>query len=60
MGPINLWTASASIILLLIMVYLGEFVKTLLLMNLLGMWINGTIAIIDISIYVMDCIRYRR
>lgn len=57
---INPLTASASIILLLVVVYLGEFVKMLLPMNLLGLWILGTIAIIGISLYVMDCIRYRR
>lgn len=57
---INPLTASASIILLLIVVYLGEFVKMLLPMNLLGLWILGTIAIIGVSMYMMDCIRYRR
>ena len=58
--PINPWTASASIILLPIVVYLGEFVKMLLPMNLFGLWIFGTIAIIGISIYMMDCMKYRR
>ena len=46
--------------LLLIVVYLGEYVKLVLSMNLLGLWLIGTIIIIAVCIYVTDCMKYRR
>lgn len=60
MAAVNPFTISLSVLLLLVVVYLGEFVKLLLPMNLWGLWIIGTIVIIGIAIYVMDCISYRR
>lgn len=60
MAAINPFTISLFVMLLLVVVYLGKFVKMLLPMNLWGLWIIGSVAIIGISIYVMDCISYRR
>lgn len=57
---LNLVTISLSLLLLLIVVYLGELVKIVVSMNLLGLWIIGTIIIIGSGIYVIDYIRYRR
>ena len=48
MAAVNPFTISLSVLLLLVVVYLGEFVKLLLPMNLWGSWIIGTIAIIGI------------
>ncbi|MBQ8166477.1 MAG: transposon-encoded TnpW family protein [Lachnospiraceae bacterium] len=56
----NVFTIALSLLLLLIVVYLGEYVKAILSMNLLGLWMIGTIIIIGSGIYVIDCIRYRR
>lgn len=56
----NVFTIALSLLLLLIVVYLGEYVKAIVSMNLLGLWMIGTIIIIGSGIYVIDCIRYRR
>lgn len=56
MNPV---TISLSLLLLLIVVYLGAFVKLVVSLNLLGLWLIGTIIIIGMSIYVADCIAYR-
>lgn len=57
---VNLLTIALSLLLLLIVVYLGEYVKLVLSMNLLGLWLIGTIIIIAVCIYVTDCMKYRR
>lgn len=57
---VNLLTIALSLLLLLIVVYLGEYVKLVLSMNLLGLWLIGTIIIIAVCIYVADCMKYRR
>lgn len=49
-----------KVLLLLIVVYLGEYVKLVLSMNLLGLWFIGTIITIAGFIYVIDCMKYRR
>ena len=59
-AAMNQVTTSLSVLLLLVVVYLGEFVKLLVPMNLCGLWLIGSIALIGISIYVSDCISYRR
>ena len=57
---LNPLTISISLLLLLIVVYLGEYVKLAVSMNLLGLWLIGTIIIIGGCIYVIDCMKYRR
>lgn len=56
----NLCTIAILILLLLVVVYLGEFVKLLLPMNLVGLWLLGMVVIIGVSIYVVECIKNRR
>lgn len=56
----NVWTIAIVILLLMVVVYLGEFVKLLLPMNLVGLWLVGTVVIIGVSIYVVECIKNRR
>lgn len=56
----NVFAIALSLLLLLIVVYLGEYVKAIISMNLLGLWVIETIIIIGSGIYVIDCIRYRR
>lgn len=57
---VNPLTIFFSLLLLLIVVYLGEYVKLVLTINLLGLWLIGTIIIIGSCIYVIDCMKYRR
>ena len=56
----NPYTVAVIILLLLVVVYLGEFVKLLLPINLVGLWLLGIIVIIGLSIYVVECIRNRK
>lgn len=60
METVNPLTISISLLLLLIVVYLGEYVKLVLSINLLGLWFIGTIIIIAGFIYVIHCMKYRR
>ena len=60
LAAVNPLTISISLLLLLIVVYLGEYVKLILAINLLGLWLIGTIIIIGSGIYVIDCMKYRR
>lgn len=56
----NPYTIAILILLLLVVVYLGEFVKQLWPMNLVGLWLVGMVVIIGVSIYVMECKENRR
>lgn len=56
----NPYTVAVFILLLLVVVYLGEFVKRLLPINLMGLWLLGMVVIIGVSIYVVECFENRR
>lgn len=56
---INMWTVSAAILLLMVVVYLGDYIRMILPMNLLLLWIVGVGVLLVAGIYVVECNKYR-
>lgn len=56
---INMWTVSIAILLLMVVVYLGDYIRMILPMNLLLLWIVGVGVLLVAGIYVVECNKYR-
>lgn len=56
---VNMWTVSIAILLLMVVVYLGDYIRMILPMNLLLLWIVGVGVLLVAGIYVAECSKYR-
>ena len=56
---VNVWNTSISVILLAIFVYFGDFIKALIAVNLLGLWLILTIILIGVGIYINSKNKHR-
>lgn len=54
-----MWTVSIAILLLMVVVYLGDYIRMILPMNLLLLWIVGVGVLLVAGIYVVECNKYR-
>ena len=56
---INMWTVSIAILLLMVVVYLGDYIRMILPINLLLLWLVGVGVLLVAGIYVAECSKYR-
>lgn len=56
---VNMWTVSIAILLLMVVVYIGDYIRMILPMNLLLLWIVGVGVLLVAGIYVVECNKYR-
>ena len=54
-----MWTVSIAILLMMVVVYLGDYIRMILPMNLLLLWLVGIGILLAIGIYVAECNKYR-
>ena len=55
---INMWTVSAAILLLMVVVYLGDYIRMIVPINLFLLWLVGVGALLAAEIYVAECKEY--
>lgn len=53
-----MWTVSIAIPLLMVVVYLGDYIRMILPMNLFLLWLIGIGGLIVAGIYVAECKKY--
>ena len=56
---INMWTVSIAILLMMVVVYLGDYIRMILPMNLFLLWLIGLGVLLVAGIYVAECNKYR-
>ena len=49
---INMWTVSIAILLLMVVVYLGDYIRMILPINLFLLWLIGVGVLLAIGIYI--------
>lgn len=54
-----MWTVSIAILLLMVVVYLGDYIRMILPINLLLLWLVGVGVLFVAGIYVAECSKYR-
>ena len=55
---INMWTVSITILLLMVVVYLGDYIRMILPINLFLLWLIGVGVLLAAEIYVAECKEY--
>lgn len=55
---INMWTVSIAILLLMVVVYLGDYIRMILPINLFLLWLIGVGVLLAAGIYVAECSKY--
>lgn len=55
---VNMWTVSAAILLLMVVVYLGDYIRMIVPINLFLLWLVGVGALLAAEIYVAECKEY--
>lgn len=55
---INMWTVSIAILLLMVVVYLGDYIRMILPINLFLLWLIGVGVLLAAEIYVAECKEY--
>lgn len=56
---INMWTVSIAILLLMVVVYLGDYIRMILPINLFLLWLIDVGVLLAAGIYVAECSKYR-
>ena len=54
-----MWTVSIAILLLMVVVYLGDYIRMILPMNLFLLWLIDVGVLLAAGIYVAECSKYR-
>lgn len=56
---INMWTVSAAMLLLMVVVYLGDYIRLIFPINLLLIWLISVCVLLAVGLYVVECNKYR-
>ena len=54
-----MWTVSIAILLLMVVVYLGDYIRMILPINLFLLWLIDVGGLLVAGIYVAECNKYR-
>lgn len=56
---VNAWVVSVWMFLLMIVVYLGDYIAAMIQLNLLSIWLIGSMLALGASVYIEGCKKYR-